>query len=325
MPLILKAKDIYEQPKSINYKSSRVSNVKLNAVAWEGKFGQVSPTYTNTYFEEDKSGNLSFVNGGTKRDFPITTTGLLETTLYADFTGQSRFKIEKIIDVSANDATSSQDYLLVREINWKKPSNTLDEWSNKQNYSGALKYDVANNTFYVESLDNYDANNNILRTTDTGTVSRIDESFYVVGRYREKNTQAYYSDSSNDTQNLKLSLPENELVCNHVYSGGGNTSWAQKIVDIVYQRYKNGKETYLLKCAVADYYDDLGELKVSAEGENLPRLIPIHSAVVPYTFSSLGERPLSVKKDGTAKSFEVIGRDFKFEGVPWQFLTIQEL
>lgn len=324
MPIILKAKNIYETPKSIKY-NSPVDSVKLIATDWKGKIGRISPIYQNIYFEKDKNGNLQFVGTNAKKDFPIDTEGIIETTLYADFRNNAVFDIEQIIDIIPDDLSGSQDYALVREINWQKPRDSLLEWYDKQTYLGALKYDESTNTFSAD-LDTYDSNDNILKTLDISDVFRLDESFYVSGRYREKTSKTYYNKESNREETNTLSLPENELVsANHYYYGFSAPGiWAQKVVDTVYGIYKNGKEVYSIKCAISNYYDENGQLVVSVDEEKLPCLIPKHTIVIPYIFSTLGEVPLATKKDGTPKEFEVIGQDFEFKGVPWQILTIQE-
>lgn len=53
----------------------------------------------------------------------------------------------------------------------------------------------------------------------------------------------------------------------------------------------------------------------------------LHEQVIPYIYRGLGlgEEPMSLKKNGEPKVFEVIGREISYEGVPLQKITILEV
>lgn len=58
---------------------------------------------------------------------------------------------------------------------------------------------------------------------------------------------------------------------------------------------------------------------------NLPMTIQMGDIVIPYKFGANGkDKPMSLKKDGTEKEFEVVGKNIIYDGAIWQELTIQE-
>ena len=108
----------------------------------------------------------------------------------------------------------------------------------------------------------------------------------------------------------------------------GYTTLTENILQNVVRKYKNGKETYKLKCSIGDYYYTSGSLAIfpldDAYENKLPATFKKHDIVEPWIYTSKGEVPLSEKADGTAKQFEVIGIDYSYAGVVWQELTLQE-
>lgn len=336
MSLILKSKDIYEKPTNIGYKKNVVSGVQLDAIAWEYKFGNIlSEEYKNVYFEYNEDNNLTFVNTSRAKSFPADSFQDIvlpddSTKTVAHFPLSASMKIGKIIDLSRNQYGSiiKGDYILVRERVWEKEGTTIysDRISNVSNYATYLDYEESTNTFKTNLNSDYQKDSGaerlIWRTEDGGWLRRMSETFTVVGRYREPIKESFYAGS---TDKKPLQLTSNEIIRLDLRALDNlNYKYVQTLVDNVYDKYKNGKETYTLKCALGNYYDENGILKVSIEDESLPYLIPKHTAVTPYIFSSYGEVPLSTNDSGEAKTFEVIGTDFEYKGVPWQILTVQE-
>jgi hypothetical protein len=334
MSLILKSKDIYEKPTNIGYKKNVVLGVQLDAMDWEFAIGEVSPKYTNVYFERDENDKLTFLNSGTKKSFPVDYFHDIvlpnSTSVVARFHLSDYMKIEKIIDLSRNQYGSiiEGDYILVRERTWEKEGTTLysDRISNVSNYATYLDYEKSTNAFKTNLNLDYQkesgAEQLIWYTEDGGWLRRMSETFVVVGRYRETINKSYYGGSS--AAIMSIQLPSNELIRADMMIIGETNPYVTVLVNGVYDVYKKGKEIYTLKCALGNYYDENGILKVSIDDESLPYLIPKHTVVTPYVFSAVGEVPLSTKADGSAKLFEVIGTDFQYSGVPWQTLTIQE-
>ena len=138
----------------------------------------------------------------------------------------------------------------------------------------------------------------------------------------------YYETSSVNYENgvkesqYVFSLPSNELIQDT--NGYDGYDYSYVISEEIIKNYKNGKEVFVLKCSVANYYDIDENLIICPENSNYPSVFEKYDIVEPYVFSSEGEIPLSTNADGTPKKFEVIGVDFSYSGVVWQELTVQE-
>lgn len=94
----------------------------------------------------------------------------------------------------------------------------------------------------------------------------------------------------------------------------------EKIID----KWKDGRERAVLECGIADYYDENGNrIKDMNSGDTFK----LHEQVIPYIYQGLGlpELPISTKKNGEPKVFEIIGREISYEGVPLQKITILEV
>lgn len=91
-------------------------------------------------------------------------------------------------------------------------------------------------------------------------------------------------------------------------------------------QYQDGKQTATLRCGIEDYYDNNGNLAVSKDRQNnLPMTFHIDDIVVPYIYGAKGEdKPLSLNKDGSPKTFEVLGKKIIYDGGIWQELSLQE-
>lgn len=69
-----------------------------------------------------------------------------------------------------------------------------------------------------------------------------------------------------------------------------------------------------------------GNKIISKRRENsLPMTLHIGDFVVPYVYGANGaDKPMSVRKNGTAKQFEVLGKKVIYDGGVWQEIAIQE-
>jgi hypothetical protein len=137
-----------------------------------------------------------------------------------------------------------------------------------------------------------------------------------------------YSLGATKPKNI-LKLPTNELVQTKNLYGRSSTPtiYSEKLLKEVYERYKGGKETATLLCGVDKYYDLESQTIIidpEAESEEIPPLFKKYDIVVPFIKSNNGEIPLSKNADGTAKTFQIIGVNIKYNGVLKQEIVIQE-
>lgn len=87
--------------------------------------------------------------------------------------------------------------------------------------------------------------------------------------------------------------------------------------------YELGKETATITCAVADYYDAIdGTIVKSIQND---ARFNIGDIVIPMVSQpSGGDTPISVVEGGIAKTFEVLGVGYSYDGEVLQKLTLQE-
>lgn len=135
---------------------------------------------------------------------------------------------------------------------------------------------------------------------------------------------------------IKLDLEKETFTIgngNHTMSFNGNelmqTTNTPTIEDMYRQvigQYKNGKEVATIRCGIENYYDSDENIVISkSRKNNLPMTFHIGDIVVPYVYGANGkDKPMSIKKDGTAKDFEVLGKKTIYDGGIWQELTLQE-
>lgn len=94
----------------------------------------------------------------------------------------------------------------------------------------------------------------------------------------------------------------------------------QSVID----SWKNGKQTAVITCPIANYYDENGN-KVIDTSVSGKMLFQEGDIVIPYTYTNQGDKPISYNKDFTPKQFTVIGTKIsKKQGVT-QELTLQEV
>ena len=136
------------------------------------------------------------------------------------------------------------------------------------------------------------------------------------------NETTKYNYQEKDPTSLVFTLPSNEWVQESTEFMGDPL--ADTLSDRILGNYEKGKEVYLIKCSVGNYYDVDGNINISIDAAGLPMMFQKYQRVEPYIFTSKGEVPLSKDENGNPKVFEIIGTDFSYNGVPWQELTIQE-
>lgn len=94
----------------------------------------------------------------------------------------------------------------------------------------------------------------------------------------------------------------------------------QEIID----HWQNGKQTAVISCPIADYYDESGD-KVIDISTSDKMLFEIGDTVIPYVYTNNGDKPLSYNKDLTPKQFKVVGVSVSKEQGVMQELTLQEV
>lgn len=93
----------------------------------------------------------------------------------------------------------------------------------------------------------------------------------------------------------------------------------------IYNKWKDGKETATLRVSINNYYDENYELIKSINNDNIPMLFANDDIVIPYVATPSGDRPMSLKPDGSPKSFRVTGVTLVDDGALWQELQLQEV
>lgn len=95
---------------------------------------------------------------------------------------------------------------------------------------------------------------------------------------------------------------------------------ANKII----KTWQNGKETAVITCGIADYYDEDGNKVIDTNTEHMSFLL--HEQVIPYIYTPEGTNvPMSLKKNGEPKVFEVVQTKITYDGVPLQEITLLEV
>jgi hypothetical protein len=181
--------------------------------------------------------------------------------------------------------------------------------------------DVTINYFVDESNTNGDYGGRRLVLNET--ISLYGDYFIEGAKVNQS-----YSLGATKPKNI-LKLPTNELVQTKNLYGRSSTPtiYSEKLLKEVYERYKGGKETATLLCGVDKYYDLESQTIIidpEAESEEIPPLFKKYDIVVPFIKSNNGEIPLSKNADGSAKTFQVLGVNIKYNGVLKQEIVIQE-
>ena len=105
------------------------------------------------------------------------------------------------------------------------------------------------------------------------------------------------------------------------------------VANKIIKDWQKGKETATIRVSVNDYYDTDGNIAVSinkhcgADGQelNLPMLFKNGDKVIPFVATPNGDRPMSLRPNGSPKSFRVTGVTLISDGAVWQELQLQEV
>lgn len=117
-------------------------------------------------------------------------------------------------------------------------------------------------------------------------------------------------------------LPGNELT--QAEATIGDLSRFQYMAQRITTDYAQGKETMVLRCSISDYYNQSGTKNISITGGKM--LFAHYDEVLPMSFGADGKDiPMSYKKDGTPKTFRVLGTRKIYDGAVWQDLYLQEI
>ena len=321
--ILIPSSNIYNIENNNYSRSNKISSCSIKTQRRVGKFGSILKNDEITIRFWQAEPLLSFIG-----DDPDQNT--FEFERLHDMSNGNRisralepiiFDIDKLSYLSIDSEGFVDNATLViktKEFNWATKEYTE---STERYYNKVLKYDKSANTLTywqggTESAAQFIDYN---ATTQEYLIHKI---FSVETDYLEFEDKEL-SDPYGYAGETDFTFPTNELVQrDNKYL---EEQYPNKAMSDTKIAYSNGKEVFTIKCSIADYYT-LGEsLAISPENSSYPMLFQKGMQIIPYVFSPKGEIPLSTKADGTAKSFEVIGTDFEFVGVPWQILTIQEL
>lgn len=90
--------------------------------------------------------------------------------------------------------------------------------------------------------------------------------------------------------------------------------------------YKNGKETATIVCGIANYYDENGNKVIAIDEPYKSMIFSMYQKIIPYVYdNNRQDRPMSRYKDGTPKTFQIVGVEPYYDGAVWQKLTLQEV
>lgn len=148
-----------------------------------------------------------------------------------------------------------------------------------------------------------------------GNIYQIDLNDVAL-KYGDTSSKSVFSVQNNELLQTTNTYTENGVVSNAIEKS------ATRTID----EFGNGKETATLLCDINEYYDENGSLMISANDTTKPMTFKIGNIVKPKVFgANRQDKPMSVKSDGTAKEFIVLGVEPYFDGAVWQKLFLREL
>lgn len=118
--------------------------------------------------------------------------------------------------------------------------------------------------------------------------------------------------------NKVFSFDGNELI------QSTNTPTQESKYQGVINEWRNGKQTAVITCPIADFYDENGD-KVIDTSVSEKMLFDIGDIVIPYTYTNQGDKPIAYNKDFTPKQFKVVGTKISKNQGGTQELTLQEV
>lgn len=148
-----------------------------------------------------------------------------------------------------------------------------------------------------------------------------------IGSYYEDGDNTKYTTRSSGGSVLNFEK-EPPTISNYLIQNK-NTYYGNAFYDSLLQTLKNnyskGIECCEMQCTFSDYYYEDGELAYDATGKDKPiECFQKYDCVVPYVVRRGQVVPYSLKNDGTAKSFKIMGIKYDYVGIPKQTLYLQE-
>ena len=163
-------------------------------------------------------------------------------------------------------------------------------------------------------------NNNWVETQKEERLSIGTDTYNTVELYSDYSTTFNQSVTIGNQFN-SFALPNTDMFTSTV-KVNGEVLLGNYVAEKVIENYKNGKETATLLCSISNYYDENGNQVKSDSGENI--VFNIYDEVVPMVYKSNSDVPMSLSKDGKAKTFVVLGVEVFYDGAVWQRITLQE-
>jgi hypothetical protein len=273
----------------------------------------ISQNYTINFWSKDENGTYTYVGDSEINPvlFSQKADGDAIRAVLKD-ANEWKFKIEKVcFPILTDDNGEVTNYTLIRKQYFDKGYGTSELIDEKK--ENVLKYDKDTNSFiwYYGKRNDY---NMIIKTA--ANVYIVKEEISIVGDYYDISSYSFENGASN------FNLPSNELVqYENLYD---NFDYKVALSSAVLDKYRNGKEVYVIKCSIGEYYDLDGNLIISPKNKQLSSYFKKYDIVRPFLFTNNGEVDLSYNEDGTPKQFEIIGIDYSYKGIVWQELTLQE-
>lgn len=103
-----------------------------------------------------------------------------------------------------------------------------------------------------------------------------------------------------------------------------NTPTQESKYQGIIDKWKNGKQTAVISCPIADYYDENGN-KVVDITQSGKMIFKEGDIVIPYIYTNKGDKPLSYNKNLSPKQFKVVGTKILENQGGTQELTLQEI
>ena len=293
----------------VNYTDDLTNQISVQL--WQRSYDESNiPTFT------DMRGQImAQIANGDLKNIEITANGVDETNIWLTFSRK-----DVIAKIESGNKYSSLRIEILYEQARGDPISSIE--FREVNYSFDNSNDNIGVTFTISSVINRNGVN--FYATNC--------KFSIEGVYIKQLEDEKITVGNQQNQSTNLNLPTNTLIQRKNLYGIklGTTDrredYSYKLINEVYSRYKNGKETATLLCEVGKYYDLEGNLVVDAESEDetISPLLKKYDIVIPYVMTANGEKPLSVDADGFAKQFEIIGVNISYNGIARQEIIIQE-
>lgn len=336
MAIIIPSKNIFSIENS-KVRDNELTRVEVPENAINVKIGNVlNKEYVFNFFDidYDNSGNIIIVNhltGAMPTSFtegikivyspyypPIIPKPITPEYYTAESLGSFNLYIDKVCNIKTNNSGNkiiSHQWFSRKVIAIVNTStNEVTQWEQiTVAEPNIVSYDKEKGIIEV----NYSAKvSQSLSSTQTRII--LSDTFYVQGDYIENSDDLI---SYGNGMNL-VNLSSSELLQDGAKSS--NKRMSKFLAENILNSYKNGKQTAVISCPVANYYDENGNkvIDISTSGKML-----FHEGdiVIPYVYTNQGDRPLSYNKDFTPKQFKVIGTKLsKLQG-GMQELTLQEV